>query len=230
MNLQFMNLQFTANSLYKSFSDVILLLKSRNRGFTEQPQRHTGYGLFIGSDMQENLWHSTTIVCVRNGEKVAIAGDGQVTFGDTIIKGNAVKIRKLFKDNVLAGFAGSAADAFALLEKFEIKLEEYSGDLLRASVGLAKDWRLDKALRQLDALIIVANKKNTFIISGNGNVIEPEDNIASIGSGGAYARAAALAFIKSNPGMEIDKIAKASLEIASQICIYTNSNILVETL
>ncbi len=180
--------------------------------------------------MPDNLWHSTTIICVRRGEKVAIAGDGQVTFGDTVIKGNAVKIRKLYKDTVLSGFAGSAADAFALLEKFEIKLEEFSGDLLRASVGLAKDWRLDKALRQLDALIIVANKKNTFIISGNGNIIEPEDNIASIGSGGAYARAAAMAFMKTDPGMDIKDVAYTSLEIASQICIYTNSNISVETL
>jgi len=180
--------------------------------------------------MQPNSWHSTTIICVRKGDKAAIGGDGQVTFGDTIIKGNAIKIRRLFKDNVLTGFAGSAADAFALLEKFEIKLEEYSGDLLRASVSLAKDWRLDKALRQLDAMLIVANKKNTFLISGNGNIIEPEDNIAAIGSGGAYARAAAMAFIQKDAEMKVDDIVRESLLIASQICIYTNSNIIVESL
>ena len=159
-----------------------------------------------------------------------MAGDGQVTFGDTVIKGNALKLRKLYKDTVLTGFAGAAADAFALLEKFEVKLEEFSGDLLRASVSLAKDWRLDKALRQLDAMLIVANKKNVFIISGNGNIIEPEDFVAAIGSGGAYARAAALAFLKSNPSMEPYEIAKLSLEIASKICIYTNANIVVESI
>lgn len=180
--------------------------------------------------MPDHIWHSTTVICVRKGEKVAIAGDGQVTLGDTVIKGNAVKLRRLYKDSVLAGFAGSAADAFALLERFETKLEESSGDLLRASVGLAKEWRLDKALRQLDAILIVANKKSTLLISGNGNIIEPEDNIASIGSGGSYARAAALAFLKVKPDMDIQEIARSSLEIASQICIYTNSNIVIETL
>jgi ATP-dependent HslUV protease subunit HslV len=180
--------------------------------------------------METQLWHSTTVICVRRENKVAMAGDGQVTFGDTIIKGNAVKIRRLFKDNVLAGFAGSAADAFALLEKFEVKLEEYSGDILRASVSLAKDWRMDKILRQLEAMLLVANQKSTLLISGNGNIIEPEDNIACIGSGGPYARAAAAAFLKADPNMDIKEIAKSSLEIASRICIYTNSNIVVETL
>jgi ATP-dependent HslUV protease, peptidase subunit HslV len=180
--------------------------------------------------MQEQTWHSTTIICVRKGESVAIAGDGQVTLGDIVIKGNAIKLRKLYKNTVLSGFAGSAADAFALLEKFETKLEEFSGDLLRASVSLAKDWRLDKALRQLDAILVVADKKNTYLISGSGNIIEPEDNIASIGSGGAYARAAAMAFLKSNPSMEPREVVKASLEIASQICIYTNSHISVDSL
>jgi ATP-dependent HslUV protease subunit HslV len=121
--------------------------------------------------MKRDDWRSTTIICVRNGENVAIAGDGQVTLGDTIVKGNAIKIRKLFKDSVLTGFAGSVADAFALLERFEVKLEEFSGDLLRASVSLAKDWRMDKALRQLDAMLIVANHKNTYLLSGNGNIL-----------------------------------------------------------
>jgi len=178
--------------------------------------------------MAGNLWHSTTVICIRKGQSIAMAGDGQVTLGETIIKDNAVKIRKLFKETVLAGFAGSAADAFALLEKFEIKLEEYAGDIIKASVSLAKDWRLDKYLRQLEAMLIVANKKNTLIISGNGDIIEPEDNIAAIGSGASYARAAALAFLSSNPEMEIKEIAYQSLKIASRICIYTNDSIIVE--
>jgi ATP-dependent HslUV protease subunit HslV len=180
--------------------------------------------------MAENTWHSTTVVCIRKDDKIAMAGDGQVTLGETIIKSNAVKIRKLFKDSVLAGFAGSAADAFALLEKFETKLEEYSGDILKSSVSLAKDWRLDKYLRQLEAMLIVTNKKNTLLISGNGNIIEPEDNISAIGSGAPYARAAALAFLSSNPEMEIREVALESLKIASRICIYTNDRIIVEEL
>lgn len=183
-----------------------------------------------GGPMPQDIWHSTTVVCVRKGDKIAMAGDGQVTLGETVIKSNAVKIRKLFKDSVLAGFAGSAADAFALLEKFETKLEEYSGDILKSSVSLAKDWRLDKYLRQLEAMLIVTNKKNTLLISGNGNIIEPEDNIAAIGSGAPYARAAALAFLSSNPGMEIREVALQALKIASRICIYTNDSITVEEL
>lgn len=183
-----------------------------------------------GFDSKKPLWHSTTILCVRKENEVAVAGDGQVTFGETVIKSNAVKIRRLFKDSVLAGFAGSAADAFALLERFEIKLEEFSGDLLRSSVSLAKDWRLDKSLRQLEAMLVVANHKNTFIISGEGNIIEPEEQVASIGSGGAYARSAALAFIQAKPEMPAKEVAMESLKIASRICIYTNSNISVETL
>ncbi len=180
--------------------------------------------------MPENKWHSTTVICVRKEDYIAMAGDGQVTLGETVIKSNAVKIRKLFKDTVLAGFAGSAADAFALLEKFETKLEEYSGDIVKSSVSLAKDWRLDKYLRQLEAMLIVANNKNTLLISGNGNIIEPEDNIAAIGSGAPYARAAALAFLSSNPDMAIKDVAYQSLKIASRICIYTNDSITVEVL
>ncbi len=180
--------------------------------------------------MEHNLWKSTTIICVRKGKDVAMSGDGQITLGEMVIKSNAVKIRKLYKETVLAGFAGSAADSLALLEKFEIKLEEFSGDLLKASVSLAKDWRLDKVLRQLEAMLIVADKKVTLLISGNGNIIEPEDNIAVIGSGAGYARAAAIAFMKSNPDMSAREIAQASIEIASKICIYTNSQITTETL
>lgn len=175
-------------------------------------------------------WHSTTIVCVRKNGEVAMAGDGQVTFGDTVIKSNATKVRKLYKNSVLSGFAGSAADSFALLERFEVKLEEFSGDLLRASVTLAKDWRLDKALRQLNAMLIVADKSKTFIISGDGNILEPEDEIVSIGSGSGFARAAGLAFLESSKNMSAKEIAVKSLEIASKICIYTNSHITVEIL
>ena len=176
------------------------------------------------------LWHSTTIICVRKDNHIAMAGDGQVTFGDMIVKSNAVKIRKLYKNTVLSGFAGSAADAFALLERFETKLEEFSGDLLRASVALAKDWRLDKALRHLDAMLIVADKNNIFVISGDGNILEPEEPLIAIGSGAGFAKAAALAFLKASPQMSAVEIARQSLEITSKICIYTNSNIIVETL
>jgi len=175
-------------------------------------------------------WKSTTIICVKNNGKVAIGGDGQVTFGETIIKSNAVKIRKLFHNNILTGFAGSAADAFALLEKFESKLEQFSGDLIRASVDLAKEWRLDKALRQLDAMLIAANKVHLLIISGNGNVLECEDNIAAIGSGAGFAKAAALALLQIKPDLDPYEVVKSSLTIASKICIYTNSNITIETL
>ena len=180
--------------------------------------------------MKKSVWRSTTIICVRKDGKTAIAGDGQVTFGETVIKENALKIRRLMKGSVLTGFAGSAADAFALLEKFEIKLEEYSGDLIRASVQLAKDWRLDKMLRQLEAMLIVADKKSTLIISGNGNVLEPEDNVASVGSGAPYAKAAALALLRFKPEFTARQIAEESLKIASEICIYTNNHIVVEEL
>ncbi|HAX36565.1 MAG: HslU--HslV peptidase proteolytic subunit [Spirochaetes bacterium GWF1_49_6] len=173
-------------------------------------------------------WRSTTIIAVRRDGKVAMAGDGQVTFGETVIKDSANKIRTLRKGSVIAGFAGSAADAFALLEKFEGKLEEYSGDLVRASVQLAKEWRTDKILRQLEAMIVVADKKSTLVISGNGNVLEPENDVAAIGSGGQYARAAALALMRSGVKLSAMDIARDSLKIASEICIYTNSNIQVE--
>mgnify|MGYP001149802057 CR=1 FL=1 len=179
---------------------------------------------------ETKLWHSTTIICVKKDDEVAMAGDGQVTFGDMVVKSNAVKIRKLYKNTVLSGFAGSAADAFALLERFEMKLEKFSGDLLRASVTLAKDWRLDKALRHLDAMLIVADKQNVFVISGDGNVLEPEEPVTAIGSGAGFAKAAALAFLKANPQMSVGNIARQSLEITSKICIYTNSNIIVEIL
>lgn len=170
---------------------------------------------------------ATTIVAVKKGNSVAIAGDGQVTFGDTVFKGKAKKIRKIKDYNVLTGFAGGAADAFALFEKFEEHLEAYKGNLKKASVELAKEWRSDKALRVLDAMLIVADKNNILVLSGNGDIIEPDENIISIGSGGNYAYAAGKALL-THTDMTAEEIARESLNIASSICIYTNSNISVE--
>lgn len=174
------------------------------------------------------MFHATTIVAIKKEGKVAIAGDGQVTFGqNTIIKKGARKIRRLYKDRVVAGFAGSVADAFTLFEKFEGKLEEYHGNLQRAAVELAKDWRTDKVLRRLEALLIVANKDDLLIVSGGGEVIEPDDGVAAIGSGGPYALAAARALNK-HTGMGAKDIAREALAIAADICVYTNENIIVE--
>lgn len=170
---------------------------------------------------------ATTIVAVKRENSVAIAGDGQVTFGDTVFKGKAKKIRKIKDYNVLTGFAGGAADAFALFEKFEEHLEAYKGNLKKASVELAKEWRSDKALRVLDAMLIVADKNNILVLSGNGDIIEPDDGIVAIGSGGNYAYAAGKALL-AHTEMGADEIAKEALNIASSICIYTNSNISVE--
>ena len=173
--------------------------------------------------------HSTTILSVRRGRHVAIAGDGQVSLGNTIMKGNARKIRRLYKNRILAGFAGGTADAFTLFERFEGKLEEQDGQLLRAAVELAKDWRTDRMLRRLEAMLIVADETSTLILSGNGDVVEPEDSIAAIGSGGMYALSAARALY---PHTEMDAltIARKSLEIASDICVYTNHNIITDEL
>lgn len=170
---------------------------------------------------------ATTIIAVKKGKKVAIAGDGQVTFGDTVFKGTAKKIRKIENYNVLTGFAGSAADAFALFEKFENYLEVYKGNLKRAAVELAKEWRNDKALRVLDAMLIVANKENVFVLSGNGDVIEPDDGVVGIGSGGTYAYAAAKALLL-HTDMKVEKIVEEAMKVAASICIYTNNNISVE--
>lgn len=174
--------------------------------------------------------HATTVVCVRRDGKVAVAGDGQVTVGNTVMKHGAAKVRRLYHDKILAGFAGSAADAFALFSRFEAKLEEYRGNLERSVVELAKDWRLDKYLRQLQAMLIVANAEKSFLLSGTGDLIQPdEDGILAIGSGGPFALAAARALIKHTQ-MTADEIARESLRIASEICIYTNDNITVESL
>lgn len=173
-------------------------------------------------------FEGTTIVAVRKDGKCAIAGDGQVTFGEgAIMKHTAKKVRRLYHDRVVVGFAGTVADAFSLCERFEAKLEQYSGSLRRAAVSLAQDWRSDKALRQLQALLIAANEEDLLIISGTGEVIDPDDGIAAIGSGGMYALAAARA-LKQNTALDAREIAQKAILIASDICVYTNSNITVE--
>ncbi|MFH1097616.1 MAG: ATP-dependent protease subunit HslV [Candidatus Desantisbacteria bacterium] len=173
--------------------------------------------------------HATTIIGVSRNDQIAIGGDGQVSLNQTIMKSGAKKVRRMYKDKVLAGFAGSAADAFTLFERFETKLEEYHGNLSRAAVELAKEWRTDKYLRKLEALLAVIDKKNAFIISGSGEVIEPDDGVVAIGSGGIYALAAARALI-SHTDMNSEQIVRESLLIASRICVYTNDQITVETL
>ena len=176
------------------------------------------------------MFHATTIVGVRHNGEVAIAGDGQVTMGETtIMKATSKKVRKIYNDQVLVGFAGSVADAFTLCERFEHKIEQYNGNLQRAAVELAKDWRQDKALRKLEALLIVMDKKETLVLSGSGEVIEPDDDIAAIGSGGNYALSAARA-LKRHSNLSAKEIAHESLKIASEICVYTNDNIRVEEL
>jgi ATP-dependent HslUV protease subunit HslV len=175
------------------------------------------------------MFKGTTILCVRKNGKVAIAGDGQVTLGNTVIKHNAKKIRKMYDDNILSGFAGATADAFTLFEKFEAKLESYSGNITRAAVELAKEWRTDKMLRRLEALLVVADKEHSFIISGTGDVLEPEDGIAAIGSGGPYAQSAAKALL-DNTQMDPREIVEEAMKITSKICIYTNEQIHVEEL
>ena len=173
-------------------------------------------------------FRGTTIVSVRRNGKVAIAGDGQVSFGNTVMKGNARKVRPLAGGQVIAGFAGGTADAFTLFELFEAKLEQY-GNLTRAAIELAKDWRTDRRLRRLEALLCVADKQNSFIISGNGDVIEPESDLMAIGSGGPFAQAAALALL-NNTDLEARDIAEKALNIAGDICVYTNQNIIIEEL
>ncbi|HPX25902.1 MAG TPA: ATP-dependent protease subunit HslV [Treponemataceae bacterium] len=170
---------------------------------------------------------STTVIAVKKNGKMAMAGDGQVTMGNTVMKGNAKKVRRIYDGKVLTGFAGATADAFNLFDKFEMKLKEYSGDITRSAVELAKIWRTDKALRQLEALLLVANSEKILLISGTGDVIEPENDVLAIGSGGNYAYAAALAYLESSELTARD-IAEKSLKIAGDICIYTNNNIIVE--
>jgi ATP-dependent HslUV protease subunit HslV len=173
--------------------------------------------------------HATTVICIRRENTVAMAGDGQVTIGNTVMKHGAAKVRRLYHGNILAGFAGSAADAFALFSRFEAKLDEYRGNMDRSVVELAKDWRTDKYLRQLQAFLIVANSERAYLISGTGDLIQPDDGILAIGSGGPYALAAARALIK-HTNMTAREVAEESMRIAAAICIYTNDHITVETL
>ena len=173
----------------------------------------------------------TTILGIKKGNEVAVAGDGQVTLGQAIVmKHTARKVRRLYDDKVIAGFAGSTADAFTLFERFEAKLEEYRGNLTRAAVEMAKDWRKDKYLQKLEAMLIVADKESLLILSGTGDVIEPDDGIAAIGSGGAYALAAARAITRTNDKASAKEIVTKALEIASEICVYTNNNLTIESI
>ena len=171
----------------------------------------------------------TTILCVRRGSQVALGGDGQVSMGNTRVKGNARKVRRLYGDKVLAGFAGSAADSFALFSRFESKLEQFRGNLERSAVELAKDWRTDRALRRLEAMLIVADTKSMFLLSGTGDLIEPDEGIVGIGSGGAFAQAAAKA-LSRNTTLDARAIAEESMRVAAEICIYTNANLTFEEL
>ena len=173
--------------------------------------------------------HSTTILAVRHNGEVAIGGDGQVTISNTVIKQKATKIRRLYENKVIVGFAGATADAFALMEKFEVMLKKYNGNVLKSAIELAKEWRTDKMLRRLESLMIVISQDNSLLLSGTGDVIEPDDGIIGIGSGGHYAIAAAKALIKHS-SLSAEKIVKESLEIASDICIYTNKEIHIEKL
>ena len=177
---------------------------------------------------QDTSMHATTIVTVRKGGKVVIAGDGQVSFGQTVMKGNARKVRRIGKGNVIAGFAGATADAFTLLERLEAKLEQYPDQLMRACVELAKDWRTDRYLRRLEAMMLVADKSITLALTGNGDVLEPEQGVMAIGSGGNYALAAAKALLDTD--RDAEEIARRAMEIAASICIYTNDSVIAETL
>lgn len=172
---------------------------------------------------------STTVLCVRRNQQVVMAGDGQVTFGQEVLKSSARKLRRLYNERILAGFAGSTADAFALFSRFESKLEQHSGNLARSVVELAKDWRTDRALRHLEALLIVADKDSTYIVSGSGDVIEPDGDVAAIGSGGGYAKAAAKALLE-NTNLSARQIAEKAMAIAGEICIYTNESVSYEEL
>ncbi len=175
-------------------------------------------------------YKSTTVIAIKHNNQIAIAADGQATFGNTVAKSNVKKIRKLQDGKILAGFAGSTADAFTLIERFEEKLSAYGGNMKRAAIELAKDWRMDRVLRRLEAMIIVADEKEILMLSGNGDVIEPDHDIAAIGSGSMYAQAAALAMKKHPGNLTAEQMVRESLEIASEICIYTNRNIVVESL
>ena len=187
------------------------------------------HGLEEKGQTMNNKIRSTTVVAVRKDGQVAMAGDGQVSMGESVVKGTAKKVRRLYNDKILAGFAGATADAFTLFERFEAKLEQYNGNLVRSAVELTKDWRMDKYLRRLEALLVVADKETSLIISGNGDVLEPDDGVIAIGSGGGYALAAARALM-AHSSLSAKEIAETSLKIAASICIYTNDTIHIEAL
>lgn len=187
------------------------------------------YSALLTMSRPEKEFRSTTILLVRRGERVALAGDGQVTLGDTVMKSGARKVRRLYNEKILAGFAGASADAFSLLARFEGKLEQYHGNLERAAIELSKEWRTDKILRHLEALLIVADEKSSFLLSGNGDVIAPDGGVLAIGSGGPYALAAARALLEHTE-LDAREIAGRALQIAGEICIYTNQNIVIEEL
>src|SRR5436309_428680 len=209
---------FPSNCTYEVPFDVAA--RGRPSGFLDTPIR--------GRIQSENsMIHSTTILAVRHENRAVMAGDGQVTFGQTIVKQSARKIRRLYNERILAGFAGSAADSFALFSRFESKLEQYRGNLERSAVELAKDWRTDRILRRLEAMLIVLDASSMFLLSGNGDLIEPDDGIVAIGSGGPFALAAAKA-LAANTELGARAIAEKAMGIASQICIYTNQQIVVE--
>lgn len=190
--------------------------------------RHRAYIDAMDSNEKQNSWHGTTILSVRTRDKVVLAGDGQVSMGRTIVKPNATKVRRLGEGNVIGGFAGATADAFTLFERLEKKLDQHQGQLLRAAVEMAKDWRTDKYLRNLEAMMIVADKDATLILTGNGDVLEPSDGLAAIGSGGNYALAAARALIDYEDDAE--KVARKAMNIAADVCVYTNDELTVETI
>jgi len=173
--------------------------------------------------------HATTILAVRHQNRICLAGDGQVTFGNTVLKHGARKIRRLYNDLVLAGFAGSAADSFALFSRFEAKLEQYRGNLERAAVELARDWRTDRILRRLEAMLIVADRKSTYLLSGTGDLIEPDDGVVGVGSGGPFATAAARALVRHSQ-LDARQVAEEAMRIAADICVYTNQNLTIEEL
>ena len=179
--------------------------------------------------MTSDVFHGTTILSVRRGERVAMGGDGQVTLGNIVVKATAKKVRRLYQNRVLAGFAGATADAFTLFDRFEAKLEKHQGNVLRAAVELAKDWRTDRILRRLEAMLAIADRSTSLIITGNGDVLEPEHGLLAIGSGGGYAQAAALALLH-NTQMPPEEIVKGALSIAGDLCIYTNQSHVIETL
>jgi ATP-dependent HslUV protease subunit HslV len=199
------------------------------KGFAFSPLSERVYYNFIAEEHAVEQLRGTTILLVRRGKQVVIGGDGQVSLGNTVMKGNARKVRRLFGNKVIAGFAGGTADAFTLFERFEGKLEKHSGNLVRAAVEMAKDWRSDRVLRRLEAMLVVADKDNSLLISGNGDVIEPEHNVAAIGSGGPYAQAAARALME-NTELDARTIAERALTVAADICVFTNHHLTFEEL